>query len=508
MQKTPDDVAKLFHRVYGSEPSKADPVYLGRVMREHTRPLILQADAGMTGANFAVADTGAIVTATNEGNADLSGNVPKLRICSVGIEKIIPGTDELAVFLRLLTRSATGERITQYTSHFAKPRAGGEMHIVLVDNGRTTRLADERFWSSLKCIRCGACMNTCPVYRRSGGLSYGATYMGPIGMIMMPASDIRRYRELPFASTINGSCSNVCPVHINIHEQIYEWRSVMDDTGQFSTTKKAAMKIAGKLLAHPTAYRAAAEGGALALRVLPHFALYNRLNAWGRHRDLPQAPKETFHQWYARTRGADQQNQTRPCPPATISSTPPAAVQRPPSRVPVQRPADLVDLSTAAVARLYGTVISQPPPGSQQWLWTAFPGAHRVYSAVGEVTGTVDGAEFADWGAPADVDITVVRTPLGVAETGSILLTENEIEVSTAAVLAEHLVVLLDPSDIVENLHLAYRNPAFQDAGYAVLLSGPSGSADTGGVTIHPAQGVTTLTVVLLPSQSSDIAHQ
>ncbi len=302
-QKTPQDVAELFHRVYGSDPSRADPVYLAQVMREHTRPLILAADAGMTGANFAVAQTGAIVTVTNEGNADLSGNVPKLRICSVGIEKVIPGNAELAVFIRLLTRSATGERITQYTSHFAKPRAGGEMHVVLVDNGRSARLADERFWPSLKCIRCGACMNTCPVYRRSGGLSYGATYMGPIGIIMMPAVDIRRYRELPFASTINGSCSNVCPVQINIHEQIYEWRGLMDAAGQFSTTKKAAMKVAGAVLSNPRAYRAAAVGGLAALRVLPHFALYNRLNAWGRHRDVPDPPRETFHQWYARARG-------------------------------------------------------------------------------------------------------------------------------------------------------------------------------------------------------------
>jgi L-lactate dehydrogenase complex protein LldF len=309
-QKTPQDVAELFHRIYGSDPDRADPVYLARVMREHTRPLILAADAGMMGANFAVAQTGAIVTVTNEGNADPSGNVPKLRICSVGIEKIVPGDAELAVFIRLLTRSATGERITQYTSHFTKPRAGGEMHIVLVDNGRSSRLADERFWPSLKCIRCGACMNTCPVYRRSGGLSYGATYMGPIGIIMMPAVDIRRYHELPFASTINGSCSNVCPVQINIHEQIYEWHGLMDDAGQFSTSKKAAMKVAGAVLSNPRAYRAAAASGLVALRVLPHFALYNRLNAWGRHRDLPTPPRETFHQWYARTRGRAEDDQS------------------------------------------------------------------------------------------------------------------------------------------------------------------------------------------------------
>jgi L-lactate dehydrogenase complex protein LldF len=302
-QKTTQDVADLFHRVYGSDPDRADAVYLAHVMREHTRPLILQADAGMTGANFAVAQTGAIVTVTNEGNADLSGNVPKLRICSVGIEKVTPSTEELAVLIRLLTRSATGERITQYTSHFARPRADGEMHIVLVDNGRTQRLADERFWPSLKCIRCGACMNTCPVYRRSGGLSYGATYMGPIGVIMMPGVDVRRYRELPFASTLNGSCSNVCPVQINIHDQIYQWREVMDAGGQFSTTKKAAMKLAGALLSRPAAYRAATEAGGAALRVLPHFAIYNRLNAWGQHRDVPEPATETFHQWYARNRG-------------------------------------------------------------------------------------------------------------------------------------------------------------------------------------------------------------
>lgn len=304
-QKSTADIAEEFGRVFGSDPDRADAVYLAQVMREHTRPLILAADAGMTGANFAVAETGAVVTVTNEGNADLSGNVPQLRICSVGIEKVIPGLAELAVFIRLLTRSATGERITQYTSHFAGPRRGGEMHVVLVDNGRTERLADERFWPSLKCIRCAACMNTCPVYRRSGGLSYGSTYMGPIGIITMPSADVRRYRELPFSSTINGSCSNVCPVQIDIHEQIYAWREVMDDIGGFSTTKKAAMKLAGALLSHPAAFRAATEGGSAALRVLPHFALYNRLNAWGRHRDNPEPAKETFHQWYARNRGKD-----------------------------------------------------------------------------------------------------------------------------------------------------------------------------------------------------------
>jgi L-lactate dehydrogenase complex protein LldF len=300
--KTTQDVANLFARVYGSDKDKADPVYLGRVMREHTRSLIVQAKAGMTGANFAVAETGAVVTVTNEGNADLSGNSPDLRICSVGLEKVIPTNEALAVFIRLLTRSATGMAITQYTSHFRAPRENGEMHIVLVDNGRSSRLGMEKFWSSLKCIRCAACMNTCPVYRRSGGLSYGSTYMGPIGIIMMPTFDVRRYSELPFSSTLNGSCSNVCPVKINIHDQIYAWREVMEAKHQIRFVKKEAMIVAGKVLSHPHIYRMAAHSMETALKLIPRFALYNQLNAWGRHRDVPQPAKETFHDWYKKNR--------------------------------------------------------------------------------------------------------------------------------------------------------------------------------------------------------------
>jgi L-lactate dehydrogenase complex protein LldG len=163
---------------------------------------------------------------------------------------------------------------------------------------------------------------------------------------------------------------------------------------------------------------------------------------------------------------------------------------------------DLIDLFAAALARLDGKTVIQPPADLQRWLTETFPDASRICSAVPEVNATVTAAEFSDWAAPADVDVTVVRTPLGVAETGSILLTEQELGVTTIAVLAQHLVVLLDPANIVENIHLAYDHPGFQQAAYAVLLSGPSGSADIGGETVHPAQGVTTLTVILtVPKQ-------
>jgi L-lactate dehydrogenase complex protein LldF len=259
--------------------------------------------AGMTGCNFAVAETGTVVVCTNEGNADLSANVPPLHIVSIGIEKLIPRISDLGVFIRMLSRSALGSPITQYTSHFRAPRDGAEMHFVLVDNGRSERLAMPDFWYSLKCIRCGACMNTCPVYRRSGGLSYGSTYAGPIGAIINPTFDLKRFSALPFASTLNGSCTNVCPVKINIHEQIYKWREVIAARHEVPFVKQEVLKMAGKLLANPTLYRGAVASLDGALRRLPNFMLYNPLNIWGRQRELPHAPKTTFHAWYRKHRG-------------------------------------------------------------------------------------------------------------------------------------------------------------------------------------------------------------
>jgi L-lactate dehydrogenase complex protein LldF len=296
------DVAEVFARTLGTDPANHDVHYLAESQRRTTRPSFLDADAGMTGANFAVAETGAIVVCTNEGNADLSVHCPKLYIASVGIEKIVPRTEHLGVFVRMLSRSALGSPITQMTSHFRAPRPGTEMHVVLVDNGRSERLGMADFWTSLKCIRCGACMNTCPVYRRSGGLSYGATYSGPIGVIIDPTYDLRKYSALPFASTLNGSCTAVCPVKIDIHQQIYTWRRIVAERNALPVAKKQAMKMAGKLLASPRLYRVAVEAAGTGVEYLPRVMLYSRLNAWGKQREVPAAPAQTFRQWWLKHR--------------------------------------------------------------------------------------------------------------------------------------------------------------------------------------------------------------
>ena len=302
VHKLRGDVSAVFARKLGTEAGNEDVTYLAESQRRTTRPYFLRADAGMTGANFAIAETGGFVVCTNEGNADLSASLPKLHIASIGIEKLIPRVEHLGVFIRLLSRSALGSPITQYTSHFRTPRAGTEMHIVLVDNGRSERLGMAEFWSSLKCIRCGACMNTCPVYRRSGGLSYGATYSGPIGIIIDPTFNIRKYSNLPFASTLNGSCTSVCPVKINIHDQIYKWRRVIAERNELPLVKKATMKAAGKLFGNPKLYRAALAATGTAIEDLPRFAIYNWFNPWGRQREVPQPPTKTFRQWYIENR--------------------------------------------------------------------------------------------------------------------------------------------------------------------------------------------------------------
>jgi L-lactate dehydrogenase complex protein LldF len=264
----------------------------------------------MTGGNFAIAETGTFVVCTNEGNADIGAAVPPLHIASIGIEKMIPRVADMGVFLRLLTRSALGEPATQYASHFTGPRNGGELHIVLVDNGRSRRLGMADFWHSLKCIRCSACMNTCPVYRRSGGLAYGATYSGPIGVILDPTFDEFKYSELPFHSTLCGSCSDVCPVKIDISDQILKWRRVMSEKGYLPLAKRLSFAVAGHIFAHPEEFHAAEKIAGPVMDYTPHFLLYNRsLNPWGRDRELPEMAQQTFREWYVANRREEDDQQ-------------------------------------------------------------------------------------------------------------------------------------------------------------------------------------------------------
>jgi L-lactate dehydrogenase complex protein LldF len=292
-----EDVSETFHEHLGTEKGNIDPQYLTESARHHLRDVFLTRKAALTGVNFAVAETGEFVVCTNEGNADMGAHLADVHIACMGFEKLIPQRQHLGVFLRLLARSATGQPITTFSSHFKKPREGKEIHIVIVDNGRSVQLGREDFRNSLKCIRCGACMNTCPVYRRSGGHSYHNAVAGPIGSILAPNLDMKKNADLPFASTLCGSCTNVCPVKIDIHDQLYKWRQVLVKEGYTPKAKTIAMKTMATVLANPMVFEFAGKSGRFAMKNLP-VLVNNKLNKWYDQREMPEVPEESFREWY------------------------------------------------------------------------------------------------------------------------------------------------------------------------------------------------------------------
>ena len=305
IHKRKEEIGELFHEHLGSEKGESDPTTLTRIARHHLRDVFLTRRAALTGVNFAVAETGEFVVCTNEGNADMGAHLSEVHIASMGLEKIIPQKQHLGVFLRLLARSATGQPITIYSSHFKKPRPGQEMHLVLVDSGRSRHLGRVDFRNSLKCIKCGSCMNTCPVYRKSGGHSYHNTITGPIGAILAPNLDMKKHADLPFASTLCGSCSNVCPVKIDIHNQLYKWRQEIVKEGYATTTKALGMKAMGWTLSSPDVYKTAGKAGRMLLKRLP-FVMNNKFNPWFKQREMPEVPKESFDEWYAKNKAGEK----------------------------------------------------------------------------------------------------------------------------------------------------------------------------------------------------------
>jgi L-lactate dehydrogenase complex protein LldF len=293
-----EEVGELFHRVIGTPEGLAEPKPLVEAARIELRNRFMQAEAGITGVNFAIAGTGGFVVCTNEGNADLGVSLPPVHIACMGIEKLIPKAEHLGVFLRLLARSATGQPITTYSSHFHGPKPGGELHIVMLDNGRSDILGSEDFRRSLNCIRCGACMNTCPVFRRSGGHSYQTTVPGPIGSILAPSRDAQQFHSLPYACSLCGSCSDVCPVKIDLHHQLLTWRKEIAVRGLVPWSKRLALGAASFVMRRPKLFVFAGSVGRKVLSWLPRFLVYNRLNPWGRQRELPVPPKQSFREQY------------------------------------------------------------------------------------------------------------------------------------------------------------------------------------------------------------------
>src|SRR5579864_4239944 len=276
------------------------------IARAVLREKFLAADIGITGANFLVADSGAVVLVENEGNARLTTSAPRIHIAVAGIEKLVPRAQDLAVFLDLLGRSATGQPLTVYTSFLSGPRRGDEVdgpnefYLVLLDNGRTKLLADAEKRQSLYCIRCGACLNHCPVYRKIGGHNYPWVYSGPIGAIITPQfHNITENGWLPFASSLCGACAEVCPVKIEIPKLLLKLRSeVTEAKGRQSAggLERFAFRMFAWLMAHPKIYLLAGRMAATLARLVPPVG---PLKEWASQRTLPRPAKHSFHQWWA-----------------------------------------------------------------------------------------------------------------------------------------------------------------------------------------------------------------
>ncbi|MBM3944706.1 MAG: iron-sulfur cluster-binding protein, partial [SAR202 cluster bacterium] len=320
IHKSRQDVSELFHEKLGAARSE-DITELGREARRQLRQKFIQADMGITGANFIVAETGTVVLVTNEGNGRMSTSMPKLHVAITGMEKVVPSMDDLGTFLRLLIRSGTGQRLTSYVTAVTGPRRAGEVagpeefHLVIVDNGRSKLLANPELRESLNCIRCGACLNACPVYRKVGGHAYGWVYPGPIGAIVSPVlTGIGDAKNLPYASSLCGACREACPVRINIPRMLLVLRRELTEGATYPTEKRAAMseRIAFRLwrigFQNPALLRL---GAAFAKVAQMPFVRNGRIRSapfmsgWTRYRTLPALPGTSFRDRWKRLRNED-----------------------------------------------------------------------------------------------------------------------------------------------------------------------------------------------------------
>src|SRR3989475_4480078 len=308
IHKTKGQVAELFSREL-KRPVEPDPEALTRIARGELREKFLKANLGITGANFAVADTGTVVLVTNEGNGRMVTSLPRVHVAVMGVEKVVPSLTDLMVFLAILAKSATGQKLSVYTTLVQGPRRAGELegpeefHLVLLDNGRIAQLGGP-LREALYCLRCGAGPNACPVYPQIGGHAYGHTYPGPIGILLTamlsgPAS----VKELAHASSLCGACADACPVRIDIPRMLIELPREGGEAKIAPWTERVAFTLLSRLLRHPRLYRLAARAGRLLQRPFAGSGRVSRLplffGEWTRTRDLPPVASRTFQERWA-----------------------------------------------------------------------------------------------------------------------------------------------------------------------------------------------------------------
>ncbi|KHE66855.1 LUD domain-containing protein, partial [Halobacillus sp. BBL2006] len=308
LHKNKEQIRETFVNKKGYTMSD-DPVELAAFAREQLRQDFLSADIGVTGCNFAVAESGAVTLVTNEGNARMVTALPDTQISVMGMERIVPTWEDLEVVVSLLTRAAVGQKLTSYITSLTGTRLDDEVdgpedfHLVIVDNGRSKILGTE-FQSALHCIRCAACINACPVYRHVGGHSYGSIYPGPIGAVLTPLLDgYEDHKELPYASSLCAACTEACPVKIPLHEHLIRHREIIVEREKMTTkSEEIMMKGFAKWASTPAAYKMSTKMARTALKPWTKDDYIKNgpgpLKGWTDQRDFPAPPKKSFRDWY------------------------------------------------------------------------------------------------------------------------------------------------------------------------------------------------------------------
>ncbi len=499
-----EQVAQLFHEELGI-PYTEDIPALTATARKILREVFLTADIGISGVNFGVADTGSICIVSNEGNARMVATIPPIHIALMGMERIVPNLDDLALMLSLLARSATGQKLSAYTQLLNKPLAGQQRHIIILDNGRS-RLRNSPLKESLLCIRCGACLNACPVFRELGGHAYIgsdfsiAPYPGPIGSVVSPGLLGENYVQLAQASSLCGACKDACPVDIDLPKLLTRVRAGqiptidhgLQSTGAgLSFSTKFFLQIYTRIATHPKLYAASQKFAALGSTLLSPFSPWMRLPAftgWGTSKDLPRFAVSTFRA------GWNKNDVILPAP------LPQAQVSRNPDSEPREGAAQ--DLSYAKrdssvtsfpqsdtnkveefiqeLTILGGYVYQTKNPTQEIIELLRSRGVNKVHLEPDTLDESILKEANIDFTYKPDPTMlaSVTKAICGLADTGSILVADGEGSPLHASLLPEIHIAVLNRSDILPSLPDAMKLPQVRESNAAVFISGPSRTAD------------------------------
>ena len=530
IHKNRAEIRDLFAEELGLPDLSDEPEALAEAARLHLRRKFLDARVGISGANFAVAETGTVCVFESEGNGRMCTTLPDVLVTVMGVEKLVPAWRDMEVFLQLLPRSSTGERMNPYTSFWTGVRPGDgpqEFHLVLLDNGRTGVLADEVGRQALRCIRCSACLNVCPVYSRVGGHAYESVYPGPIGSILTPQlHGLSEGRSLPFASSLCGACYEVCPVEIDIPRVLVHLRSSVVDSEPFWKPEKAAMKGLYRAFASRRAFEAAQRAARLGAR-FPW-----ALPAWTSTRDLPPTPEETFRDWWRRERGGAH---------APHVDT---EIQRKRAKREEMPPAETGDARTAILGRVRSALADRPATvevprdyrrrsdATRAETVELFAGRAGEYKAtvtraaaddlrrvLGDLAGArrlvVPGDLPADW-RPDGLDLiedeslsaheldaidgALTGCALAIAETGTIVLDGGAAQGRRALTLVPDYHLCVVPADRIVALvpeAVERLQPAIDDRRPLTFISGPSATSDIELNRVEGVHGPRTLHIVI-----------